>query len=70
MLGRWWTAWTRRERVLDHDGSEHTPQSHSTIAVTPALETELMAAVQAALAEYDGGRDGRKRLNYDRPADK
>ena len=38
-------------RVLDHDGSEHTPQSHSTIAVTPALEAELMAAVQAAIAE-------------------
>ena len=38
-------------RVLDHDGSEHSQQSHSTIAVTPALETGLMAAVQAALAE-------------------
>jgi myo-inositol-1(or 4)-monophosphatase len=38
-------------RVLDHDGAEHSQQSHSTIAVTPALETELMAAVQAALAE-------------------
>jgi myo-inositol-1(or 4)-monophosphatase len=37
-------------RVLDHDGSEHTQQSQSTIAVTPALEAELMAAVQAALA--------------------
>jgi hypothetical protein len=37
--------------VLDHDDSEHSQQSHSTIAVTPALETDLMAAVQAALAE-------------------
>jgi fructose-1,6-bisphosphatase/inositol monophosphatase family enzyme len=37
-------------RVLDHDGSEHSQQSHSTIAVTPALETELMTAVQAALS--------------------
>jgi myo-inositol-1(or 4)-monophosphatase len=38
-------------RVLDHDGSEHTQQSRSTIAVTHTLEAELMAAVQAALAE-------------------
>jgi myo-inositol-1(or 4)-monophosphatase len=38
-------------RVLDHDGSEHSQQSLSTIAVTPALEADLMAAVQAALAE-------------------
>jgi myo-inositol-1(or 4)-monophosphatase len=38
-------------RVLDHDGSEHSPQSHSTIAVTPALETDLIAVVQEALAE-------------------
>jgi fructose-1,6-bisphosphatase/inositol monophosphatase family enzyme len=38
-------------RVLDHDDSEHSRQSHSTIAVTPGLETDLMAAVQAALAE-------------------
>ena len=38
-------------RVLDHDGSEHSQESESTIAVTPALEAELMAAVQAALAE-------------------
>jgi myo-inositol-1(or 4)-monophosphatase len=38
-------------RVLDHDGSEHTQQSRSTIAVTPTLEAELMAAVHAALAE-------------------
>jgi myo-inositol-1(or 4)-monophosphatase len=38
-------------RVLDHDGSEHSQQSLSTIAVTPTLEVELMAAVQAALAE-------------------
>jgi len=37
-------------RVLDHDGSEHSQQSLSTIAVTPRLEAELMAAVQAALA--------------------
>jgi len=38
-------------RVLDHDGSEHSQESDFTIAVTPALEGELMAAVQAALAE-------------------
>jgi myo-inositol-1(or 4)-monophosphatase len=38
-------------RVLDHDGSEHSQDSDSTIAVTPGLEAELMAAVQAALAE-------------------
>jgi myo-inositol-1(or 4)-monophosphatase len=38
-------------RVLDHDGSEHSQRSRSTIAVTPALEAELMAAVQAVLAE-------------------
>jgi myo-inositol-1(or 4)-monophosphatase len=37
-------------RVLDHHGSEHSPQSHSTIAVTPTLEAELMAAIRAALA--------------------
>ena len=38
-------------RVLDHNGSEHSQESDSTIAVTPALEADLMAAVQAALAE-------------------
>jgi myo-inositol-1(or 4)-monophosphatase len=38
-------------RVLDHDGTEHSQQSRSTIAVTPLLEAELMAAVQAALAD-------------------
>jgi myo-inositol-1(or 4)-monophosphatase len=38
-------------RVLDHDGSEHSQLSHSTIAVTPALEVALMAAVQEALAD-------------------
>jgi myo-inositol-1(or 4)-monophosphatase len=38
-------------RVLDHDGSEHSQQSRSTIAVTPTLEADLMAAVQAALTE-------------------
>jgi myo-inositol-1(or 4)-monophosphatase len=37
-------------RVLDHDGSDHTQQSLSTIAVTPTLEAELIAAVQEALA--------------------
>jgi myo-inositol-1(or 4)-monophosphatase len=35
-------------RVLD---SEHSQDSESTIALTPALEPDLMAAVQAALAE-------------------
>jgi myo-inositol-1(or 4)-monophosphatase len=38
-------------RVVDQDGSEHSPQSLFTIAVTPTLEAELMAAVQATLAE-------------------
>jgi hypothetical protein len=38
-------------RVLDDDGSEHSQQSRSTIAVMPALEADLIAAVQAALAE-------------------
>jgi myo-inositol-1(or 4)-monophosphatase len=38
-------------RVLDDDGSEHSQQSRSTIAVTPLLEADLMAAVQAILAE-------------------
>jgi hypothetical protein len=38
-------------RVLEQDGSEHSQQFRSTIAVTPALEAELMAAVQAARAE-------------------
>jgi hypothetical protein len=37
--------------VLDHDGSEHSQASDSTITVTPALEADLMAVVQAALAE-------------------
>jgi hypothetical protein len=41
-------------RVLDHDGSEHSRQSHSTIAVTPALEANLMAAVHAAWTSQDG----------------
>jgi myo-inositol-1(or 4)-monophosphatase len=38
-------------RVLDDDGSEHSPQSRSTIAVTPSLEADPMTAVQAALTE-------------------
>jgi myo-inositol-1(or 4)-monophosphatase len=38
-------------RVLDHDGSEHSQESSSAIAVTPALEADLMAVVRAALAE-------------------
>jgi myo-inositol-1(or 4)-monophosphatase len=38
-------------RVLDHDGFEHSRRSSSTIAVTPTLEADLMAAVRAALAE-------------------
>jgi myo-inositol-1(or 4)-monophosphatase len=38
-------------RVVDLDGSEHSPQSRSTIAVTPTLEAELLAAIQATLAE-------------------
>jgi myo-inositol-1(or 4)-monophosphatase len=38
-------------RVLDHDGSEHSEQSRSTIAVTPALEVGLMEAVRATLVD-------------------
>jgi myo-inositol-1(or 4)-monophosphatase len=38
-------------RVLDDNGSEHSQRSRSTITVTPALEAELMAAVQAVLLE-------------------
>src|SRR5215217_6877600 len=38
-------------RVLDDDGSQHSQQSRSTIAVTPGLEAELMAAIHAALSE-------------------
>jgi myo-inositol-1(or 4)-monophosphatase len=38
-------------RVLDDDGSEHSQHSRSTIAVTPSLEVDLMAAVQAIVAE-------------------
>jgi len=38
-------------RVLDQDGSDHSQQSLSTIAVTPTLETDLMTVVRAALAE-------------------
>jgi myo-inositol-1(or 4)-monophosphatase len=43
-------------RVLDQDGSDHSQQSLSTIAVTPTLETNLMAVVQAAVAESSGLR--------------
>jgi myo-inositol-1(or 4)-monophosphatase len=38
-------------RVLDDDGSEHSPHSRSTIAVAPSLEADLMAAIRAAIAE-------------------
>jgi myo-inositol-1(or 4)-monophosphatase len=38
-------------RVLDHDGSEHSEQSRSTIAVTPALDVGLMEAVRATLVD-------------------
>jgi hypothetical protein len=38
-------------RALDNDGSEHSQESQSTIAVKPVLEAHLMAAVRAALAE-------------------
>jgi myo-inositol-1(or 4)-monophosphatase len=38
-------------RVLDQDGSDHSQHSLSTIAVTPALERDLMAIVGPALAE-------------------
>ena len=36
-------------RVLDDDGFEHSQHSRSTIAVTPALVADLIAAVQAVL---------------------
>lgn len=38
-------------RVLDDDGSEHSQHSRSTIAVTPPLEADLIAAVQAIVPE-------------------
>lgn len=38
-------------RVLDQDGSDHSPQSFATIAVTPPLAADLIAVVRAALAE-------------------
>lgn len=37
-------------RVLDLHGANHVADSSTTIAVTPSLEHELMAAVRAALA--------------------
>lgn len=38
-------------RVLDLDGSEHSALSSATVAVTPALERELMSIVRTALAD-------------------
>ena len=38
-------------RVLDHTGSEHSRDSTSTIAVTPAIEAEFMSVVRTALDE-------------------
>lgn len=38
-------------RVLDWDGSDHSANSSATIAVTPALEDDLMPILGAALAE-------------------
>ncbi len=38
-------------RVLDLHGANHTMDSSSTIAVTPTLEHELMAAVGGAIAD-------------------
>ena len=38
-------------RVIDLDGSDHSPDSAATIAVTPALEHDLMSVVQSALAD-------------------
>lgn len=38
-------------RVLDLDGSEHSARSSATVAVTPALENDLMAVVHTALGE-------------------
>lgn len=37
-------------RVLDLHGANHTMDSSATIAVTPSLEHELMAAVRGALS--------------------
>jgi myo-inositol-1(or 4)-monophosphatase len=38
-------------RVLDLHGANHTMNSSATIAVTPSLEHELMAAVRGAIAD-------------------
>ncbi len=38
-------------RVLDQDGTDHSWNSAATIAVTPAVETQLITVVQKALAE-------------------
>ena len=38
-------------RIIDLDGSDHSPDSGATIAVTPALEHNLMSVVQSALAD-------------------
>lgn len=38
-------------RVLDLDGSDHSANSSATIAFTPGLEDELMAALRASFTE-------------------
>ncbi|MCA1704820.1 MAG: hypothetical protein LC808_16765, partial [Actinobacteria bacterium] len=38
-------------RVLDLDGSDHSANSSATVAVTPALEDELMPILRASLTE-------------------
>lgn len=38
-------------RILDVDGSDHSMHSSTTIAVTPALENDLMPVLRAALAD-------------------
>ena len=45
-------------RVLDHTGSDHSWDSASTIAVTPAIAAEFMSVVRAALADTQYGTLG------------
>jgi myo-inositol-1(or 4)-monophosphatase len=42
-------------RILDLHGANHTPDSAATIAVSPSLEHELMAAVHVTLASTASG---------------
>lgn len=38
-------------RILDLDGSDHSPESFATIAVTPSLERDLISIVRSTLTE-------------------